>query len=805
MDSDVSLPSPRQGDEPPLPSAGGEPSQVDSARRVDLSDVPLADREAQLRSVFRAAPIGIALVVDRAIVETNDAIEDVSGYSRQEVLGRSARFLYASDQDFAAAGDIYRQIRECGRSRIESTWRRKDGRIIRVVLHAAALDRNDIGRGVTFTVSDITEAAAAHAQLDASRTLLNESQRIAHIGSWELDLAIGQLVWTDECFRIFGHAPNSVQPSLDFFNRHVFPEDLPILKAHLIDTIATRIHAPLDFRIVRADGAVRWIHMTGEVVCDEAGRAIRLLGTQQDTTERQEAEDRLLRTQALVDQSGEVVFRFEYDGSLSYVNDAFCSLTGYSRQEALGMTAFQLNPELTAERWQWVVTALRERGQARYESRWRTKDGRIVPLDLSLNRMRFRGQDHPCGFGRDASERLRAEEARLDFERRLLHAQKFESLGVLAGGIAHDFNNLLMAVLGNLDLALQEQLPGTTARAYIEQSILASRQAADLTGKMLAYSGKSSAVIRPVDVSEIINTRLHLFKAGVPKAVTFHLGLARNLPVTGVDPEQLEQIILNLIGNAADAIGDHPGVISLATGVQDCDEACLQRGRGGTIPSPGRFVYLEVADTGCGMDEATTQRMFDPFFSTKALGRGLGMSAILGIVRAHGGAVFVESAEGRGTAVRVLFAVDKVAESPEPRPVTANPSPGSAAAPEHGAILVVDDEDMVREVCVRMLQRLGWRTLEARNGAAAIDLFRANAGGVAGVILDLSMPGMDGVTVFRELRLIRPDVLTILSSGYNKDQAAVDHLTDEGLAGFIQKPYTLQRLRQSLEKVFRRP
>ena len=357
---------------------------------------------------------------------------------------------------------------------------------------------------------------------------------------------------------------------------------------------------------------------------------------------------------------------------------------------------------------------------------------------------------------------------------------------------------------GNLDLALMDLSPVSPARASIEQSVIAARRAADLTRQMLAYSGKGRLDVRRINLTELVEQNAHLLRTCISKIVAFNLQIDRNLPPIIADAGQLQQIVMNLITNASEAIGEQAGVITLATGVVDCSDDYLRRSRLDEIPMPGRFVFLSVADTGCGMDAVTQQRLFDPFFTTKFMGRGLGMSAILGIVRGHKGAILVESGVGRGSTIEVLF---PAIEEPVPASMADAPasvvggSPAEARSKSKGTILLVDDEDMVRLVCQRMLTHDGWSVLPASGGFEAIKLFRQNPEAITCVLLDLSMPQMNGMAVFRELRAIRPDVKVILSSGYSSDQGDGHELLGKGVDGFIQKPYTVDGFRRELARV----
>lgn len=428
--------------------------------------------------------------------------------------------------------------------------------------------------------------------------------------------------------------------------------------------------------------------------------------------------------------------------------------------------------------------------------------GRVFPKDVRLSRGTYFGQDVVIKLAEDITARRGAETERLNMERRLLHSQKLESLGVLAGGIAHDFNNLLMAMLGNLDLALSELPPGAASIGSINGAIHAARRAADLTRQMLAYSGRGKFIVQLVNLTDIVAENVHLFRASIPKTVALDMQLAKDLMPIEADAGQLQQVVMNLIINAAEAIGDQPGTITISTSMQSCTEEYLAGSRTGERIAAGRYACLDVVDTGCGMGPEIQERLFEPFYSTKATGRGLGMPAVLGIMRAHQGAVLVESAPGKGTTLRILFPVvaaeidqaGEAAKGAAPVPKMEDLPPGKTK----GLVLVVDDEESVRLLCARMVERLGYTVITAVDGLDAVAVFREHAEELAAVLMDLSMPKMDGVAAHQAMVAIRPDARIILCSGFSK-QDATERFIERGLAGFIQKPYDLKALRQVLE------
>ncbi|MBK6563268.1 PAS domain S-box protein [Candidatus Amarobacter glycogenicus] len=381
---------------------------------------------------------------------------------------------------------------------------------------------------------------------------------------------------------------------------------------------------------------------------------------------------------------------------------------------------------------------------------------------------------------RDITDRKRSSEA-------LLQAQKLESLAVLAGGIAHDFNNLLVGILGNAGLALAGLPANSPARPTIEAIELAGQRAAELARQMLAYSGKGNFLIQDIDLSAVVQEMTHLLRVSIGKAIDLRLHLASDLPLVQGDATQLRQVVMNLVVNASDAIGSAHGVISITTSTVEATRALLA----GTYLSPdlpaGRYVSLEVEDTGSGMEAETLARIFDPFFTTKFTGRGLGLAATLGIMRGHRGAIKVETETGKGTAFRLLFPAS--AESASPHPPVLQPAPWRGS----GTVLVVDDEPTVRNVTARALKSFGFDVLEAADGIEGVEMFRQHPE-IACVLLDMTMPRMNGEAAFGEIRKERPEARVILMSGY-AEQDATDRFGGSGLSGFIQKPYDLATLR----------
>ncbi len=388
---------------------------------------------------------------------------------------------------------------------------------------------------------------------------------------------------------------------------------------------------------------------------------------------------------------------------------------------------------------------------------------------------------HFLGYILDVTDRRIASEERLMLESKMQQAQKLESLGVLTGGLAHDFNNLLVGVLGNADLALSELPEGSSISGYLQSINLAAKRAADLVRQMLAYSGKGRFHVEPVDLRAIIEEMAHLLEAAISKKILLRFQFSDETPIVRADATQIRQVVMNLITNASDAIGTRNGLVTVRTGVRHCNEDYLASA---TVPGAtcaGDYAFLEVTDTGIGMDRETREKIFDPFYSTKFTGRGLGLAAVQGIVRGHDGALFLKSSRGGGTTFKVYLPL-KVNESTETEEAQVK------AAASKPSVLLVDDEETVRSVAKRMLERMGLEVVIARDGSEALDTFRANPMRFDLVLLDMTMPNMGGEECLRELRNLRPDVRTILSSGFTEPKSLTE-LGEGARTGFLQKPY----------------
>ncbi len=503
------------------------------------------------------------------------------------------------------------------------------------------------------------------------------------------------------------------------------------------------------------------------------------------------------RQRAILDNITDLAWVKDREGRYVAVNRAYATALGKPPEAITGSTDLDLFPSDLARSYVEGDRQVLESGNwVRLEEEFLDRKGQRIKFEVIKTAIigesgELRGT---TGIARDISERARVEEERRRLEAKVLQSQKLESLGVLAGGLAHDFNNLLVGILGNVGLARNEFPANPAGHETLERVEAAALRAADLTQQMLAYSGRGKLIVERMDLSHLVNEMAELLGAVVSKKAEFQLNLGKRLPPIEADPTQVRQVVMNLITNASDAMGGKEGMIRLTTGCIEADRDYLDALEADSSLEPGTYVFLEVSDNGSGMDAETIKRIFDPFFTTKFTGRGLGLAAVLGIVRGHRGAIRVLSRVGRGTTFKVLFpALNGVATQPAARPARLSNIRGE------GNVLVVDDEEIVRDVARRVLQTVGYTVQTAKDGEQAIEMVRPDPGAFDCVVLDMMMPRLSGLETCRELHRFAPRLPILLSSGYNEQDATKD-FGRTGLSGFVQKPYRPDEL---IEGVYR--
>ncbi len=552
---------------------------------------------------------------------------------------------------------------------------------------------------------------------------------------------------------------------------------------------------------VRKDGSVFPVEISANLV--EIGGHKYCMAIDRDISERKLAEEALRESEAkfksYVESSPIAIFETDFDGAILSVNEASCSITGYSREEQLRMNLLDFaTPELRAQYSELLQNYLHSNflmsdvciTVADGKTKWMLISG----VKLSDNRLLF--------FSQDIDGRKRAEEELIEMERKLLQSQKLESLGVLTGGIAHDFNNLLAAIIGNIELAQENDISSSERELFLEKAMSASMKSASLVRQMLDYSGKGAFQLSEVNLSELVYSNIDMFRMTVPKNINLKVDSSGDDIFVKADVSQIQQVIMNLLINASEALDGKTGTVEITTGAQYCDKSVISKSLLPEKPEPQDMAFIRVRDDGIGMDAETVARIFDPFFSTKFLGRGLGMSVVHGVVRGHKGAAMIDSQPGSGTTISVYLPL--LHQAIHMSKADNNLTVGEISDAEDSlrtrkfSVLVVDDEQIVLDLVLAQLQHLNCETFSAMNGKDALKVFGNNPG-IDLVILDMVMPEMGGVEAFERLKELKPEVNIVLCSGYNEEKFKDEFKSEFKPLAFITKPYRYSTLKDLIE------
>jgi two-component system cell cycle sensor histidine kinase/response regulator CckA len=549
---------------------------------------------------------------------------------------------------------------------------------------------------------------------------------------------------------------------------------------------------PLDKRYVRKDGSTVHVQVRVGVVRDAGGAPLYFVGQITDVTEHRLVGSQLVERQkqltTVLAHAPVVLFAINAEGIYTLAEGAGLAAIGRQPGDAVGHSVFDryaARPDLLGDIRRALAgetfTTQRELNGAVFETRLmpqREADGRITGV---------------IGLSIDISDRLAVAREREKIEHKLLDVQKLESLGVLAGGVAHDFNNLLTAIMGNANLARLTMPAGSKAASHLNQIEQTSQLAAGLCQQLLAYAGRGRLDTRATNLNTLVRETTELLRLSAGANAQLRFNPAPELPAIMADPAQIRQVLLNIVQNAAEAIGRRDGVIEVATRVAAVDAAWLAEASTGQHLKPASYVCLEVTDNGPGLDPATRARIFDPFFSTKGNGRGLGLAAALGIMRSHQGALRLASEPGRGAVFTLAFPIHD-----QPAALPARPLPPARTWRGSGTVLIVDDEESVRATAAQMIAFYGFTVNQADSGQQAIDILRQRGSRFDLVLLDLTMPGMDGYATFTALRQLQPEQRIVVFSGYSA-QDAKQRFAGQNLNGFLQKPFSADSLREALQ------
>ena len=648
---------------------------------------------------------------------------------------------------------------------------------------------------IGFTL-DITERKQAEQALWASELRHRTIVETSNDGIWMLDQRLVTTYVNRRMHEMLGYGPDDMI-GRTLFDFTVADDQAPV---ELILQPRGSVAERHELRLRKHNGEVLWALVSAAPLRDAQGFYLGALAMVMDITERKKANDR--RLQDILDAATDGVWDWDIKSDRVHFSARWGESLGYSPEE-MPKTAEEWRRLAHPEDLPRVEEALEAHFSGRIpnyecENRLLAKSGEYRPNLGRGKVVEWDGEGRPSrmlGTNTDITLRKRAEEERRRVELQMQHTQKLESLGILAGGIAHDFNNLLSVIVGHTDLALLELPADSSARASISAALSTARRATELTRQMLAYSGRGTFVVEPLDLSALVQNTAQLIRVSISKKCALQCNLKEGLPAIEADASQIRQVVMNLIINASEALGDRDGDIVVTTGNGYFDRTALAGADFDQDLPEGEYVWIEVEDTGVGMSDETRAKVFDPFFTTKFTGRGLGLAAVLGIMRGHRGSIFTRSAPGRGTTFKVLFPATSA------RALAAGGTPfWDEGWRAQGTALVVDDEEPVQQMARRMLVKMGFDVAVAGDGREGLEVLRSHKGKIDLVVLDLTMPHLDGAQTLSEMRILDGDLKVILCSGYNQETATRNVKVD-ARTSFLQKPYGYVELRTTVRRM----
>jgi len=766
----------------------------------DVSERKRAERavrqsEEMMRSIFRAAPIGIGVVSKRVLLDVNERFCEMTGYAKEEIIGQNAVMLYPTREEFDYVGkEKYRQISQRGTGTVETRFKRKDGRVIHVLMSSTPMNPHDLAAGVTFTALDITERKRDEQALRQSRDLLQST-----IDSLSSHMAIldehGAIIAVNAAWRKFGqsngfgaqnHGVGDNYLAICRQARGNWSSEAPLAAQAIEDILAGRREFYYLEYPCHGPGEERWFAL--RMTSFASGGLLRVVMSHENITQRRHAENAL--------RQSEEKFRLVYsaspdaininrvdDGVYLDINEGFTRLTGYTRDDVLGRSSLELNIWRDPADRQRLVAGLREKGYYdNLEANFRRKDQSVGAALMSARLIEIGGQSCIISITRDISDMKRVADEKARLESQLRQAQKMEAIGTLAGGIAHDFNNILGAIIGYTELAQELTHEGASNADELAQVLRSADRARKLVQQILTFSRKVESDRRPLSLNKIVRQSVGMLEHTLPKMIRIETDLAADLRPVCADGNQIEQIILNIAGNAADAMPDGGRLLIETQNAILGDEYCRLH----LDARPGQYAMLQISDTGRGMDQRTREQIFDPFFTTKEVGKGtgLGLAIVYGIVKDHGGHVSCYSEPDLGSTFKIFLPAQ---QGPDDQP-PAGQELSVALLRGNETILLVDDEPDLRRLGVHVLASAGYNVLAAGSGEEALELFKASAGRIDLLVMDLGMPGMGGHRALKEILAIDPRAKVIIASGYAAN-GQVKASLQSGAAGYVAKPF----------------
>jgi len=765
--------------------------EIENENKLKRAEEDLLESEIKFHAIFEHSRDAIGVSKNGINILVNKAYLDMFGYdSKEELVNTSILNLITPNERSRIIENMQKRVAGKAPEIYETLGLRKDGSEFEMEVSVSTYTLNR-EMFTLVTLRDITERKLAEESLQQS-----EAQKQAILDGITSNIAFVnknlEILWAN---KTAAESVNKTPEEMLGFKCHAFWAD-PNKPCENCPSIKAFQTSKSEQTIMYSPGGSVW-EERGEPVFDSKGELLGVVEIAQDITERKRAEEALRKSERrhriIFENSPLGMIRFDSEGTMVDFNDKFIELMGSSREKLIGFnTARQSTPEMRRA----IKKALA--GQvAVFENEYTSiTAGKTRYLHVVFNPVNpGNSPTQVIATLEDITERRQAEEEKekLEAQNRLL--QKTESLGRMAGAIAHNFNNLFQAVTGNLEMAMEDLPRDARYLKNLAAAMRAANQAADMSGLMLTYIGQSSANREPVDIADACRQSLSGLRAAMPKEINLEAVFPASGPVVNANTAQLQQILTHLATNAWEAANQDRGSIDLSVGtVSAADIPDSDRFPPDWQPQDNAHAYLKVADKGRGIKHEDIDKIFDPFFTDKFTGRGLGLAVVLGIVKALDGGITVASEPNRGSVFRIFLPLSSQSVT---RPVDSAKMPGIE---DGGLILVADDQEGVRNVAEAMLEQIGFQAITAKDGVEAVEIFRKKQADISLVISDLSMPRMNGWETLTALRRIRPDIPVILSSGYDEAQAMNGKHSEQPQA-FLAKPYRMKNLKDALANV----
>ncbi len=774
-------------------------AELNCLRQEQIEQTKIISEKFTKAFLQNSVPMIITTMKEGIFIDVSDAFLRLLDCKRDEVIGLTSREAgFITDEQRA---NFYNEFGKNGCvENLEMELIIKGKVAVYGLFNAVMISIKNENYMLT-TIQDITNRKQAEQNLQRCNERLEEAQKIAKIGDWEANLLTDKLYWSPVIFDIFGLDAKSFKPSVTAFYNAVHPEDRELVLKSEERSEQTGLHDVVH-RIIRPDGEIRFVHELAKRYKDHQGKLIRLIGTVQDITDLKLADEALSESEdkyrTLVENINEVIFTIDIEGRITYLSPVFEKYSScYKVSDLIGKNFAEfIHPDDLPGVMESTNRLLQQKTET-YE--YRIMDGDKVRHVWSSSQLIMKD-----GVATGARGILTDNTERKQAEAQIRQLQKSDSLGRMASSIAHYFNNHLGVVIGNLEMALLSMPEESKQRNKIIAAKKASQRVAEMSGLMLTYIGQSANILQPLDISDACRSGLTLLLNTMPTNVFLINNLSSPGPIIMGNSIDIHQILTNLVTNAREAIGNNKGTINLNVYIIS----------GAEIPTACRrpvewqlkhdsYACMEVRDTGSGIEDEDMEKLFDPFFSSKFIGRGMGLAVVEGILKAYNGVITVESKPKRGSTFRVIFPLcEKALYQPVKTDVDRKALTGEALQIGFGAegtVLLAEDEDELRATVAEMLENMGFFVIQAKDGVEAMEFFVSRRKEIKFVLTDLTMPRMNGWEVLTELRKLQPDIPVILASGYD-----ISHVMEgdhpELPQAFLGKPYNLKALNNAIHK-----